>query len=67
LPSYGVVLRSMATRRSGRALVQLETALRELSRPVVGRIADDALRLDLRCLEAGDEAAFIAQCAELRL
>jgi L-seryl-tRNA(Ser) seleniumtransferase len=67
LPSYGVVLRSTGTRRSGRALVQLETALRELPRPVVGRISDDALRLDLRCLEAGDEAAFIAQCAELRL
>ena len=27
----------------------------------LGRIADDALRLDLRCLEAGDEALLIAQ------
>jgi L-seryl-tRNA(Ser) seleniumtransferase len=66
LPSYGLVLRVAAARRSGRALGQLEKALRALPRPVVGRIADDALRLDLRCLEATDEAAFIAQCAELR-
>jgi L-seryl-tRNA(Ser) seleniumtransferase len=28
---------------------------------VIGRIADGALWLDLRCLEEADEAAFIAQ------
>ncbi|MFC0400352.1 L-seryl-tRNA(Sec) selenium transferase [Paraburkholderia rhizosphaerae] len=67
LPSYGVALRVATARRGGRALVHLEKGLRELPRPVLGRIADDTLRLDLRCLEAGDEAAFIAQCAELRL
>jgi L-seryl-tRNA(Ser) seleniumtransferase len=37
-----------------------------LPRPVIGRIADDALRLDLRCLEAADEAAFLAQCEGVR-
>ncbi|WP_228881153.1 L-seryl-tRNA(Sec) selenium transferase [Paraburkholderia saeva] len=66
LPGYGLVVRSVSGKRSGSALLKLEKSLRALPRPVIGRIADDALRLDLRCLEAGDEARFIAQCAELR-
>ncbi|MEP9326110.1 L-seryl-tRNA(Sec) selenium transferase [Paraburkholderia phymatum] len=67
LPSVGVVIRNAAGKRGGRALMKLEAALRALPRPVIGRMADDALRLDLRCLETADEAAFLAQCAELRL
>jgi L-seryl-tRNA(Ser) seleniumtransferase len=66
LPSHGLVVRNAQGRRGGRALMKLEEALRALPRPVIGRIADDALRLDLRCLEAADEAAFAAQLAELR-
>ncbi|ALK34070.1 L-seryl-tRNA(Sec) selenium transferase [Burkholderia plantarii] len=62
LPSHGLVVRAVGTKRSGRALGQLEARLREWPRPVIGRIADDALRLDLRCLEAADEATLIAQC-----
>jgi len=65
LPSYGLVVRHTTGKRNGRALMKLEKALRELPRPVIGRIADDALRLDLRCLEAADEAAFLAQCEEV--
>ncbi|KVN11457.1 MULTISPECIES: L-seryl-tRNA(Sec) selenium transferase [unclassified Burkholderia] len=64
LPSCGLVVRASDGKRSGRALAQLEKRLRGWPRPVLGRIADDALRLDLRCLEAGDEAAFVAQCAQ---
>ncbi|WP_323119756.1 L-seryl-tRNA(Sec) selenium transferase [Burkholderia alba] len=64
LPSYGLVVRASDGKRSGRALAQLETRLRGWPRPVLGRIADDALRLDLRCVEAADEAALIAQCAQ---
>ncbi|RAR59241.1 L-seryl-tRNA(Sec) selenium transferase [Paraburkholderia unamae] len=67
LPSSGLVVRHAGKGGSGRALLKLERALRGLTRPVIGRIADDALRLDLRCLEPADEAAFVAQLAELRL
>ncbi|WP_322013668.1 L-seryl-tRNA(Sec) selenium transferase [Paraburkholderia sp. J12] len=67
LPSSGLVVRHTGKSGSGRALMKLERALRELPRPVIGRIADYALRLDLRCLESADEAAFVAQLAELRL
>ncbi|MPV64798.1 L-seryl-tRNA(Sec) selenium transferase [Burkholderia sp. BE17] len=62
LPSAGLVVRTPDGKRGGRALAQLEKRLREWPRPVIGRIADNALRLDLRCLEAADEAAFVAQC-----
>jgi L-seryl-tRNA(Ser) seleniumtransferase len=64
LPSYGLVVRAASGKRSGRALAQLEATLRGWPRPVIGRIADDALRLDLRCLEADDEAVLIALCAQ---
>ncbi|MHB9835531.1 L-seryl-tRNA(Sec) selenium transferase [Paraburkholderia terrae] len=67
LPSFGLAMRNAAGKRGGRALMKLEEALRALPRPVLGRIADDALYLDLRCLEAADEAVFVAQCAELRI
>jgi len=40
--------------------------LRALPRPVIGRIADNALQLDLRCLEANEEAEFAAQLGQLR-
>lgn len=64
LPSHGLVVRDASAKRSGRALAKLDARLRGWPRPVLGRIADDALRLDLRCLEAADEAAFVAQCRE---
>ena len=67
LPSSGLVVRHAGKGGSGRALLKLERALYSLPRPVIGRIADDALRMDLRCLESADESAFVAQLAELRL
>lgn len=66
LPSWGLRLRRGGKGGSGRALQQLAKCLRELDRPVIGRIHDDALWLDLRCLEEGDEAAFASQLEELR-
>ncbi len=44
---------------------RLAAALRELPVPVLGRIEDGRLRLDLRCLE--DEQAFVAQLPALKL
>ncbi|RKE40150.1 L-seryl-tRNA(Sec) selenium transferase [Paraburkholderia sp. BL23I1N1] len=61
LPSYGLVIRTADGKRGGRQLLALEKRLREMARPVIGRIADDALRLDLRCIEAADEAQLIEQ------
>ncbi|WP_250493177.1 MULTISPECIES: L-seryl-tRNA(Sec) selenium transferase [unclassified Caballeronia] len=61
LPSYGLVVRLTSGKKAGGQLNRIERRLRDLPRPVIGRIADGALWLDLRCLEAQDEAAFIAQ------
>ena len=62
LASAALVIRS---RGSQRELEQLASALRVLPRPVIGRIADGALRLDLRCLAASDESSLLASLAQL--
>ena len=59
LPSFGFSVRKAAGCRG--SLTRLETQLRELPRPIIGRIAEKTLWLDLRCLEAGEEAEFVAQ------
>lgn len=61
LPSYGLAIRYVSEGRSGRHLIALEARLRDLSKPVIGRIADNTLLLDLRCLEVGQEAEFLKQ------
>ncbi|WP_019937653.1 L-seryl-tRNA(Sec) selenium transferase [Bordetella sp. FB-8] len=63
LPSCGLCIRHLGPGRPGRHLVRLEAGLRGLPRPVIGRLDDDALWLDLRCLEERDEAEFSAQLA----
>jgi L-seryl-tRNA(Ser) seleniumtransferase len=64
IPSAGIALRATDTRSKGRALMALAAALRALDQPVIGRIENDALILDLRCLE--HEAAFVRNLAALR-
>ena len=63
LESYALVIRP-AGKKSG-VLHELETALRGLPVPVIGRIADGALRLDLRCLQSENEHEFSHQLSTL--
>lgn len=60
LPSTAVVLRPPG-KHPGKTLQRLESTLRALETPVIGHLRDDALWLDMRCLEAPDEARFAAQ------
>ena len=65
LPSHGLRIHPASGRHAGRQLLQLEAALRALPRPVIGRIQSDALWLDLRCLEAHQQALFAEQLPQL--
>jgi L-seryl-tRNA(Ser) seleniumtransferase len=60
IPSAGFVVRSLA---GGSALDWFSAALRSLKRPVIGRIEDGGLILDLRCLT--DEGGFLSALSTL--
>lgn len=64
LPSHGLAVRAAAGVK-GNPLGVLERRLRALPRPVIGRIADDTLWLDLRCLEDRQRDGFLAQLDQL--
>jgi L-seryl-tRNA(Ser) seleniumtransferase len=66
LPSAGLAITPAGTSKKGlgTALDLLARALRGLPMPVLGRIAEDRLLLDLRCLE--DVASFERQFGALR-
>jgi L-seryl-tRNA(Ser) seleniumtransferase len=51
LPSAGLAIAPVEKKGAGRALDALVTALRGLPLPVIGRVHEDRLLLDLRCLE----------------
>ena len=63
LPGAGIASLAIALRPrnegGSKMLNRLAGQLRALPRPVIGRIADGQLQLDLRCLD--DEAEFVAQ------
>lgn len=65
IPSAGIAIRWKGARGAGGALNALSTALRQLPMPVIGHIAEQALILDLRCLQ--DEASFIENLSSLDL
>jgi len=65
LPSYGLAVRAIKGKHA--SLTQLEEGLRALPRPVISRITDRTLWLDVRCLEPEAEPEFIAQLQALRL
>jgi len=65
LPSAGLRLTPIAPR--GGAVDELAQAFRQLAVPVIGRIREGALWLDMRCLEEEHVFEFTAQLANLRL
>lgn len=65
LPSVGLAVRSRG--RSSGVLNRLEASFRQLPKPVIGRIEDAALLLDLRCLPPEQETDFTVQLAQLDL
>ena len=71
LPSAGIAIRMPrgAGTKGGPGLHALAAAFRRLPKPVIGRMKDAALVLDLRCLpvDAGAEAEFVSQLNLLSL
>jgi L-seryl-tRNA(Ser) seleniumtransferase len=68
LPSFGLAIRPVPVDGKparGNPLGALERRLRALPRPVVGRIGDDTLWLDLRCLEEPQRDVFVKQLPQL--
>ncbi len=63
LESHALVIRPQG-RKSG-VLNDIESALRNLPLPVLGRISNGALCLDLRCLGVDSEDEFVGQLATL--
>ncbi|MBM3406165.1 MAG: L-seryl-tRNA(Sec) selenium transferase [Betaproteobacteria bacterium] len=63
LASAGLAIGPVQARGAGRALETLESALRALEQPVIGRISEQRLLLDLRCLD--DEAQLLSQLPAL--
>ena len=59
LASAGIAIRPVPARKAGTRLAALTAAFRGLPVPVLGRIKEGALVLDLRCLD--DEAQFLSQ------
>jgi L-seryl-tRNA(Ser) seleniumtransferase len=62
IASAGLVI---ASKRKGRGLERLSAMLRELPRPVIGRIEKERLLLDLRCV--GEEEEFLSNLSHFNI
>ncbi len=60
------LLPSVAVTIQGHGLEALAASLRQLPRPVIGRVGQGRLWLDCRCLEEPEEAGFLAQLGRVR-
>ncbi len=68
LPSVCVAVTPLVRGRGeGTALKKIEQAFRSLPVPVIGRVADGAFCLDLRCLEEKHMNELVAQLPQLKL
>jgi L-seryl-tRNA(Ser) seleniumtransferase len=68
LPSAAVRIRWAEKRGVGTGLARISRALRGLPVPIVGRVHEDALWLDMRCLEdPAEEALLVKQLRKNRL
>ena len=56
---------AIASKRRGPELERLSAMLRELPRPVIGRIEKERLVLDLRCL--GEDEAFLSNLSHFQV
>ena len=65
IPSAGVAIAPASNKSAGRHLALTTKALRALPIPVIARIADDTLIMDMRTLD--DEQAFLQQLPELKI
>ena len=65
IPSAGVAISATNKKEAGRRLAELSRALRALPIPVISRIANDTMILDMRTLD--DEQEFIDQLCCLKL
>jgi L-seryl-tRNA(Ser) seleniumtransferase len=63
VPSAGLSIRPVQRQHQGTAVNALSARFRRLPLPIIGRIDDQALLLDLRCLE--DETGFVNAIAAL--
>ncbi len=65
MPSFAITFAPRIARGSGTRLEALARRLRAMPVPIIGRIADGRLWLDLRCLEPEEEGLLIRQFGAL--